>query len=113
MGKGGVVDARAARLGVLGEVAELVGAQHHAPGGGAFTRDDLEHRRLAGAVATDQADLVAVAQLERGTLEGDPAPDLDSEVADLQHRAIVPRPDPGARLVCPVPVEGYHWVTSQ
>ncbi len=112
VGETGVVHPRAPGLGVLGQVAEGVGTEHHTAGGFAFSGDDLEHRGLAGAVAPDQSHLVAGAQLEGGTLEGDPAPDLDSEVADLQHRAIVPRAGPPARLVCEPFSQGYHGLLT-
>ena len=85
MGEAGVVDAGAPGLGVLGQVAELIGPQHHPAGRLPFARNDLEHRGLAGAVAAHETDLVAGAELERGTLEGDPAADLDSEVPHLKH----------------------------
>ena len=113
MGEAGVVDARAPGLRVLGQVAELVGAQHDPAGRRRLARDDLEHRGLAGAVAADEPDLVAGAQLERGTLEGDPAADLDSEVADLQARPMVPRPAPGAPVGLRCPYRGLSWVTGR
>ena len=67
----GVEDPRAgehlgvARARVLREVAELAGAIDLAGGGQQVAREHLRERRLAGAVAADETDLVAVRDAER------------------------------------------------
>ena len=84
---GGVVDAVEPR--VLGQVAEAAGAVHDAGVGVCGAAQHLEQARLAGPVAADQADLVAGADREAGSLEDDGATHLDGELADLQHRTML------------------------
>ena len=84
---GGVVDAVEPR--VLGQVAEAAGAVHDAGVGRLGAAQHLEQAGLAGAVAADQADLVAGADREAGALEDDGATHLDGELADLQHRTML------------------------
>ena len=82
-GRGGVVDAVEPR--VLGQVAEAAGAVDDPGEGHLRAAQHLEQARLAGAVAADQADLVAGADREAGPLEDDGATHLDGELTDLQH----------------------------
>ena len=86
-GGGGLVDA--VEPGVLGQVAEAAGAVHDPGEGRLGPAQHLQQARLAGPVATDEADLVAGADREAGTLEDDGATHLDSELADLQHPSML------------------------
>ncbi len=51
--------------------------------------------------------------LKRGVLEGDPAPDLDAEVADLQHGTMVARGPGDSPDGLPARVSGLSWVTGR
>ena len=81
----GRVDAGAVRLRILGQVADPLAAGDDARGRRAPPRQHLEQRRLAGAVAADEAGLVARAQRERAADQGQTAADFDCEIADLEH----------------------------
>ena len=68
--------------------------------------DQIEQRRLAGAVAPDQADLAALGDLRVGLVEQCPpmAPaDAIDEAGNRQHRGVVSRPAPATRRAgdCP------------
>ena len=84
------------RRGTLGYVpqnprprSEAAGAVHDARRGVGGAAQHLQQAGLAGAVAADEADLVAGADREAGTLEHEGAADLDGELTDLQHPAMV------------------------
>ncbi len=83
-GRGGVVDA--VELRVLRQVPEPARAVHDARGGVRRAAQHLQQARLPGAVAPDEADLVAGADREAGALEHEGAAHLDGELPDLQHR---------------------------
>ena len=52
---------------------------------GELASDQLEKRRLAGAVAADQSDLVPGRNSSRGNVEDRPALDAVGELVDMQH----------------------------
>ena len=83
--EGGGVDAAAPGAGLLEEVPEGALAQNGAAVGRALAGDDLQHARLAGAVAADEPDRVTGADGEGRLVEGEAATDLDAEVAGLEH----------------------------
>ena len=64
-------DVEVAGAGVLREVADLAGAGDVAAGGDAFAREALGEGGLAGAVAADQADSVALGDAEGRGLDED------------------------------------------
>ncbi len=68
---------RTAGTRVLGEKAQVVGPEHHPGRSGRLTGEHLQETGLAGAVATDEADLVARAQAEGRLEQGGPSTDLD------------------------------------
>ena len=80
---GGVVDA--VEPGVLRQVAEPAAAVHDPGVRVGRAAEHLQQAGLAGAVAADQADLVAGAHREAGAFEDDVAAHLDRELPDLQH----------------------------
>ena len=85
VGHGGAAVEDARDAGILGQVAEPALARH-APGGrfdGAT--EHPEQARLAGAVAADDADLVAGHDGEAGRLDNESAADLHRELLRLQH----------------------------
>ena len=57
--------------------------------GSALPPEHLQQAGLAGAVATDQTDLVAGADGEADPVHDDGATYLDCELADLQHPSMV------------------------
>ena len=87
----GIEDARArehlgiARAGILRQVAELAGALDLAVGGQQIAREHLRERRLAGAVAADETDLVAVRHAERHVRHEDAGAHADLEVVHGEH----------------------------
>ncbi len=88
--------ARAGRLlGVLGEIAEpdLVSEPDAARRGGAPPGDRLDQGRLAGAVGTDQDDVLAALEVHARLLQQGPARDLDSALLHLND-------DPAGALRC-------------
>ena len=87
--QGGGVLVDAVEPGVLRQVAEAAGPVDEARRGVGRAAQHLEQAGLAGAVATDQADLVPGADGEAGTLEDEGAADLHRELADLQHPTMV------------------------
>src|SRR5258708_1833925 len=80
------------RAGVLGHVAERALPQDEPGGGVVFAREHFEQTRLAGAVASDQSDLVAGRHGEARVREHAARDDVDGEVSDLKHdtRCYVP-----------------------
>ena len=101
-GGGGVVHAVEPRVLRAGSRGRRCGCTTPA-NGSAGAAQHLEQAGLAGAVAADQADLVAGADREAGALEDDGAAHLDGELADLQHpdhahRRTARRSEPVARL---------------
>ena len=81
----GAVDAGAARRRVLREVPDRAGARDDARRGGRLADEHLQQRRLADAVATDEADLVAGAQREGRAGQRVPATHFHGEIAHLEH----------------------------
>ena len=75
----------AVEAGILGEVAERGRAVHGAGLRLGHAAEHLQERRLAGAVATDQADGVTGADGEGGALHHEGRPHLHREVPDGQH----------------------------
>ena len=49
-------------------------------------RDDVERRRLAGAVRPDQAGDLPLLDVERDAVEGDDAPEAERDLPDRQQR---------------------------
>ena len=72
---------------VLREVAHVAGGVHLAGCRQALAREDLGEGRLAGAVATDETDLVAGADAERHVLHEQSRPDTDFELLRGDHGA--------------------------
>ena len=87
VGDGGAPVEHAGDARVLRQVAE--GALADDPPGGrlGLAAEHAEQARLAGAVAADEADLVAGHHGEVGRLDDEPAADLDRESLRLEHRA--------------------------
>ncbi|KAJ1683511.1 hypothetical protein LUZ63_021265 [Rhynchospora breviuscula] len=87
----GVEDARArehlgvSRAGVLREVAEFARAIDPAVRGQEITGEHLGEGGLAGAVAADEADLVAVRDAERHLRHQDACADADLEIVHGEH----------------------------
>ncbi len=79
--------------GVLTEVPDRAPAGHTALQRQRLARQDFERARLAGAVATDHADLVAGTRRERQALHDRATPGLHGEVADLEGRHGAPPRD--------------------
>jgi len=69
----------------LRHVAERASLQDDARRRVVFARQDLEQARLAGAVAADQADLVAGGHGEARVGKHPARGDVDGEIPDLQH----------------------------
>ena len=80
-----------ARLGVLRHVAQAAAAQHQPGDRVVLSRQHLEQARLAGAVASDQSDLVARPDREVGAGQDPACGDIDGEVPNLKHRAMLRR----------------------
>src|SRR5205085_1046654 len=62
--------------------------------------DNVEERRLAGAVRPDQPDDLVLARVERDTVEGDDAAEAPADVLDVEeggHRPKYPKPCFSAR----------------
>ena len=76
---------RVARTGVLRQVAEFAGALDLAVGGREVAGEHLRQRRLAGAVAPDEADLVAVRDAERHLRHERAGAHADLEVVHGEH----------------------------
>ncbi len=76
---------------VLTEVAHRSSTGHGAGGRRDLSREHPERRGLAGAVAPDDPDLVAVAEIDAESLDDDAAANLDGEVASLErdHGAVL------------------------
>ena len=74
-----------ARARILRQVAELAGAVDAAVGGEQVAGEHLGQRGLAGAVATDQADLVAVGDAERDVRHEHAGAHADLEVVHGEH----------------------------
>jgi hypothetical protein len=70
---------------ILGQVAELSGSLHPALGGQEVAREHLRQSRLAGAVASDQPDLVAIGHAERHVRHEDAGAHADFEVVHGEH----------------------------
>ena len=90
---------------ILRQVAEPAGVVHDAAGRHARAGQDLEQGGLAGAVAADEADLVAGAHRERHAVEEDRPACFDPEVPGLEHRSRAgtpSRPNPSRNSVRPV-----------
>ena len=87
---GGVVGDRV-ELRVLRQVAEGAGVVHDARVGRGGAAEDPQQGGLAGAVAADEADLVAGADGEAGVLHEETAAHFDREPADLQHPPSAPQ----------------------
>ena len=87
MGDGGATVEHAGDARVLRQVPE--GALADDPTGGrlGLATEDAEQAGLAGAVAADEADLVAGHHGEVGRLDDEPAADLDRETLRLEHRS--------------------------
>ena len=90
LGVGGehpVEDAFLAARRLLRHVADARDARHgdRAHVGREVAGDDLQQRRLAGAVAADEADLVAGRNARGRPVEDRPALDAVAEVVDVQH----------------------------
>ena len=110
---------------VLRQVAEAAGVVHDAAGRRAGAGQHLEQGGLAGAVAADQADLVAGAHGERHAVEEGRPTCLDAEVPGLEHRSRVARraanpsrnsvPAGDRRSLVPLPPQpdGVPWPTSE
>ena len=77
----GVADAR-----VLREVADLAGGQHRAGGRLGLAGEDLGEGGLAGAVAPDEADLVAGGDAEADVLHEEASARADLELLGGDHR---------------------------
>ena len=74
-----------------------------------FSRDQVEQRRFAGAVAPDEADTRASRQRRGRVVEKQPAAEPERQVVDLQHRAVVAcgRPNRNTQLLhCGIAVLG-------
>ncbi len=69
---------------VLAEVAHRPPADNRATCRRDLAREHPERRGLAGAVAPDDADLVAVPQIDAEPLDDDAAADLDGELSSLE-----------------------------
>ena len=76
--------------GSCGQVAEAALAHDPAGDGLGLAAEDLEQAGLAGAVATDEADLVPGHDGEVGRLDDEPTADLHRETLRLQHRTSMP-----------------------
>ena len=73
------------------------------PGGRRYlAAQDLEQAGLAGAVATDQAHLVAGAHQERRLLQGEATADLDAQLAGFEHLSMMADRPPGRTGYGPV-----------
>ncbi len=90
LGVGGehrIEDALLAARRLLRHVADARVARHgdRAHVGRKLAGDDLQERRLAGAVAADEADLVAGRDAGRRAFEDRPPLDAVAEIVDVQH----------------------------
>ena len=79
----GVADAR-----VLRQVADLAGRLHRAGGGLCLAGEDLGERRLAGAVASDETDLVAGSHPEADVLHEQACSGTDFELVGGDHEGL-------------------------
>ncbi len=70
---------------ILRQVSELAGALHLAVGGQEIAGEHPGEGRLAGAVAADESDLVAVRHAERHVRHEDAGAHADFEVVDGEH----------------------------
>ncbi|GAA1824497.1 hypothetical protein GCM10009714_02800 [Microlunatus capsulatus] len=70
---------------VLRQVAHLAAVAHRAGGRGRLPGEDLGQRRLAGAVAPDEADLVARGDLEADSLQQQARSRAHLEILGDQH----------------------------
>ena len=97
LGVGGKHDLDQAVLGAgrfLRHLADAGPLRHHDRAGfrREFTGDQLEQRRLAGAVRADESGLGAVDQRHGGIVEQEPGPDPVGEVVDVKHGdGVLPR----------------------
>ena len=73
----------------LRQVAELAGDAHFAARGQQVTGDHSRERRLAGAIATHQADFVAFGHVEVSGLEQLPRSDADFQLLRLNGHALL------------------------
>jgi hypothetical protein len=69
---------------ILAEVAHRPSTGHGTGGRRDLAREHPERRGLAGAVAPDDPDLVAVSKIDAESLDDDVAADLDGELASLE-----------------------------
>ena len=103
VGDGGAPVEHAGDARILRQVAE--GALADDPPGGrlGLAAEHAEQARLAGAVAADEADLVAGHHGEVGRLDDEPAADLHRESLRLEHRARLSRTAAGPSAALRVP----------
>ena len=85
MGDGGAAVEHAGDARILRQVAEAALAQHLPGGRFDLAAEHPEQAGLAGAVAADEADLVAGHDGEAGRLDDEPTADLHREPLRLQH----------------------------
>ena len=88
----GGIDATPLRPGLLGEVPEGAFDMDETGCGRALAAEHLEHARLAGAVAADEADLLPGADSEGRLDESEASANFHAEAAGLEHALIVAAP---------------------
>src|SRR5690606_24292903 len=81
-------------VGLLGEIADLAAHGEHTVGRLELADQRLHQRRLAGAVASDEADLVTWLQAERDPVDEGDGADVDPELSGDEHNSSRLKPLP-------------------